>query len=60
MKTKAKPCAECRDGEHANYDDDVRLAIVRDPETKKIVKRAYLCGEHRAARRSDGYEVIER
>lgn len=53
-----KRCAECRDGDHANYDNDVRLVVVRDPETKRLAKRANLCGEHRAAYRSDGYDVL--
>ena len=52
-------CAECRDGEHENYDDDVRLCVLRDPETRKIVKRAYLCSEHRVANDDDGFEIHE-
>jgi hypothetical protein len=62
MKTQTKAlrrCAECRDGDHENYDDDVRLTTVRDPDSGRIALRAYLCGEHRAARRDDGYGVIE-
>lgn len=58
-KTTQRRCAECRDGDHENYDDDVQLTLVRDPDTKKIVLRAYLCGDHRAARRYDGYMVTE-
>ena len=52
-----KRCADCRDGEHENYDDDVMLVVVRDPETKNTVKRANLCNEHRGAYLDDGYEV---
>lgn len=52
-----KRCAECRDGEHDNYDDDVHLTLVRDPDRNCLVLRAYLCGEHRDMRRNDGYDV---
>jgi hypothetical protein len=52
-----KQCASCRDGEHDNYDEDIHLVYIRDPSTKKIIKRAYLCGEHREAYLNDGYEV---
>lgn len=54
---KVKQCADCRNGEHDNYDDKVELVFVRDPDTKKIVKRANLCMEHRIMYRDDGYEV---
>jgi hypothetical protein len=57
MPNNTKRCFECRLGEHDNYDDDVRLVVVRDPETKKIVRRGYLCGDHRDCWRTDGYEV---
>jgi len=52
-------CADCRDGEHMNYDDDVLLTYVRRPDGK-LVKRAYLCREHRTMYADDGYEVTER
>jgi hypothetical protein len=52
-----KRCADCRDGEHENYDDDVRLVYVKDPETGKIVRRAYICAGHRQAYHDDGYIV---
>ena len=54
----SKQCAECRDGEHDNITEDVQLVTVRDPETKKLVKRAYLCSDHRECHLDDGYEVI--
>jgi hypothetical protein len=54
-----KQCADCRDGEHENYDDDVHLMVVRDPKTKKIHRRAYLCGEHRGAYLDDGWELLD-
>lgn len=50
-------CAECRDGEHDNYDDDIRLSVVRDPDTGKRVKQSNLCEHHREAYRQDGYDV---
>jgi len=56
---KKMRCADCRNGDHPDYDDDVRLVYMRDPETKKIVKRAYLCKEHRDMYLDDGYEVKE-
>ena len=52
-----KRCADCRDGEHTNYDEDVRLVVVRDPETRKILKRAYLCDLHRSMYDDDGYTI---
>lgn len=51
----AHKCADCRDGER---DEDAKgLFIVRDPETGRMVKRAYLCSEHEEMYASDGYEV---
>jgi len=54
----APRCFECRAGDHDDYDDDVRVATVRDPEGGRP-RRVSLCGEHRAAMRDDGYEVSE-
>lgn len=56
MKT-TKQCADCRDGEHENYNDDVRLVRVTDPDTGQMLKRAYLCGQHREMYTVDGYRV---
>lgn len=56
---KEKQCADCRNGEHENYTNDVFLVYVRDPDTKKIIKRAYLCGEHRMMYLDDGYEILD-
>ena len=53
-----KQCADCRDGEHKNYDDDIKLTILRDPNTKKLTKRAYMCKVHREMYADDGYEII--
>jgi len=55
----AKQCCECRSGEHDNYDEDVQAAVVIDPDTRKIVKRGNLCGEHRVMFQFDGYTVTE-
>lgn len=52
-----KRCCECRKGDHPNYDNDVRLCFVRDPQTKKMQLRGYLCSEHREAALTDGYDV---
>jgi len=49
-----KQCAECRDGEHPNYDHHVRLTLVRDPDTKHLQRRAYMCAAHRDMYESDG------
>ena len=52
-----KQCADCRDGEHENYDNDVRLVYVKDPDTNKMVKRSYMCDLHRRMYEDDGYLV---
>lgn len=51
-------CADCRDGEHENYDENIELVALRNPETKKFVKRAWLCKEHRKMYDEDGYEIL--
>lgn len=53
----AKRCADCRNGEHENYDDNVELVVVHDPETNRIAKRANLCREHRRMYSMDGYRL---
>lgn len=57
MPKKQNRCADCRDGEHDNIDDDVLLVYVRDPDAGRMLKRAYLCAEHRYMYEADGYEV---
>jgi hypothetical protein len=57
MTTQAKQCADCRNGEHDNYDDDVIITVVKDPDTGKLVKRSYMCGCHRDMYASDGYAL---
>jgi hypothetical protein len=57
---RTRRCCECRAGEHANYDDDVRFVTVRDPdERNRFVLRGYVCGEHRVAFTDDGYRLTE-
>ena len=53
-----KQCCECRDGEHENLTDDVKLVTVRDPDTKKLVKRGYLCSDHIECYLLEGCEII--
>ena len=51
-------CKDCHDGEHENYMDDVVRVQVLDPDTRKVIKNALLCADHRAMYREDGYIVI--
>lgn len=57
----AGDCSDCRAGEHEDYirtdDETVPLVFIRDPSTKKIIKRAKLCVSHREQYADDGYEV---
>lgn len=50
-------CCDCRNGEHENYDNNVKLVVVRDPETGHIIKRGNLCATHREMYETDGYKV---
>lgn len=52
-------CFECRMGEHADFDDDIKLVEIRyaDEPTGKFVKRAKMCAEHRDMFADDGYDV---
>jgi len=52
-----KHCAECRNAEHTNFDEDVRLTIVRNPDTNRIYRRAYMCNEHREMYHMDDFDV---
>jgi len=52
-----KKCSDCRDGEHDNYDDDVKLVVIKDPDTNKIYKRAYMCNHHQQQYDDDGYKI---
>lgn len=55
MDEKIKRCADCRNGEHENYDNNIKLVYIRDGN--RICKRAYLCQEHRNMYFMDGYSV---
>ncbi|KKL27015.1 hypothetical protein LCGC14_2389410 [marine sediment metagenome] len=57
FKENGKQCADCRDGEHDNYDNNIELVYVRDPDTKKMIKRSYMCENHQEMYLSDGYEI---
>lgn len=52
-----KQCCECRDGEHDNIDEDVRLVVIIDPDTKKLYRRGYMCWHHRECYDMDGFRV---
>jgi len=52
-----KVCKDCKNGEHDNYDEDIKLVYIRDLETKKIIRRCYMCYEHRTMYIDDVYEV---
>jgi len=54
---KMKRCADCREGEHENYDENIKLVVVRDPNTNHLVRRAYMCELHREAWTDDGYTI---
>lgn len=51
-------CKDCQNGEHDNYDENIKLVYVRDPDTKKIIRRCYMCETHQEMYCQDGYEVI--
>lgn len=52
-----KRCCECRASEHEDFDPVVGLCTVKDPDTKKIVQRGYICESHVQIRVGDGYDV---
>lgn len=52
-------CKECRDGEHEDYDFEIKLCTVRDPDGLNPTRRMKLCSEHRSVFEMDGYEVKE-
>lgn len=55
----AKLCKACMDGEHPNYDNDVRFCVVSEPG-EQLGRAMYLCGEHRQAALDDGYTIKEK
>lgn len=52
-------CCDCRNGEHSNYDNDVQLVVIKDPDTNKIIRRGYMCERHRIAYSDDGYILYQ-
>jgi len=50
-------CKECSMGELEDYDDDIQLVTVRDPDGIEKTRRENMCGEHREMNASDGYIV---
>ena len=53
-----KHCKDCKDdGEHDNYTNDVELAVIRDPDTLKVISRRNLCSDHWVMYEDDGYLV---
>ena len=52
-------CAECRNGEVEYSAPDVKLVLVRDPDTKKLQKREYVCADHLDVLITDGWQVIK-
>jgi len=52
-----KQCFQCRNGEHENYDDDVRLFVISDPDKQERTKRGYLCGQHQMMAMEDGWNI---
>ena len=50
-------CYECELGEHENYDNDVELVYVFNPDDGHIKMKTHLCGEHRQALIDDGYNI---
>ena len=53
-------CEKCQNGEHDNYDDELHLTTIRDPDTGRVVYSGMMCGEHREAFAMDGYDVAAR
>lgn len=53
-----QPCCECRDGEHENYTDVVKLILWKDPDQSRMPpKRGWVCSEHIEALAQDGYKI---
>ena len=53
-----KQCHFCKEGEHENYDNDIKLIVLLDPEThKRVQPPTWACSEHRQSFEDDGYKV---
>ena len=48
-------CKDCMDGEHDDYDNDIKYVDIVDPKSNLKLKRALLCSEHRQMYENDGY-----
>ena len=53
---KNNQCAECRNGEHEDYQDDAKLVVIKSDGL--LAGRMKLCSEHIEMRLMDGYEVF--
>lgn len=55
--TNTHRCDACLDGEHADYDADVRRVSIY--ESGMFLRRESLCAHHREALAEDGYDIRE-
>lgn len=53
---KDNKCAECRNGEHEDYQDDAKIVVIRSDG--QLAGRMKLCSEHIEMRLMDGYQVF--
>jgi len=51
-------CGECKDEGHPDYDEDVRLVVVRDPDDSSYNVRVKLCLKHRKMCTADGFQLF--
>jgi hypothetical protein len=56
-QTGQRWCCECRAGDHDNYSDGTFLYLIRDPETKQIYRRGYICTHHIEMFNADGFLI---
>jgi hypothetical protein len=59
MSLTNRECFECAEGEHQNYDANVRLFKIYDPDTNKVIRSCFLCGQHQTTRLEDGYKLYD-
>ena len=50
-------CFECRKGEHEDFDNQIAMCRITDPDTGKQITRGNLCGEHQHMYLADGYAL---
>lgn len=53
-------CFECWNGEHEDYDDNIKFVVVYDPDSNKMYQKGYICQSHIEKYLQDGYIVKER